>query len=71
MPREGGGIQYAAAYRFNHEGLWNTGSSAFADDDSKNYSRGAVRPKFFIPLSLKIRGRRESRVHAAPAVSHA
>jgi len=27
------GIQYAAAYRFNHQRLWNTGSSAFADDD--------------------------------------
>ena len=28
------GIQYAAASRFNHCCLWNTGSSAFADDDS-------------------------------------
>ena len=28
-----GGIQYAAAYRLNHCCLWNTGSSAFADDD--------------------------------------
>ena len=27
-------IQYAAASRFNHWRLWNTGSSAFADDDS-------------------------------------
>jgi hypothetical protein len=26
--------QYAAAYRFNHWRLWNTGSPAFADDDS-------------------------------------
>ena len=26
MPREGGDIQYAAAYRFNHCCLWNTGS---------------------------------------------
>jgi hypothetical protein len=34
IPREGGGIQYAAAFRFNHHRLWNTGSSAFADDDS-------------------------------------
>jgi hypothetical protein len=40
------GIQYAAAYRFNHRRLWNTGSSAFADDDSKKPSRGAVRPEF-------------------------
>src|SRR5438045_9453791 len=27
-------IQYAAAFRFHHHFLWNTGSSAFADDDS-------------------------------------
>jgi len=27
------GIQYAAASRFNYWRLWNTGSSAFADDD--------------------------------------
>jgi hypothetical protein len=26
-------IQYAAASRFNHCGLWNTGSPAFAGDD--------------------------------------
>ena len=28
------GIQYAAAYRFNHWRLWNTGSPAFAGDDN-------------------------------------
>jgi hypothetical protein len=28
------GIQYAAASRFHRWRLWNTGSSAFADDDS-------------------------------------
>jgi hypothetical protein len=28
------GIQYAAACRLNHWRLWNTGSSAFADDDN-------------------------------------
>jgi hypothetical protein len=28
------GIQYAAASRFYHQGLWNTGSPAFAGDDS-------------------------------------
>ena len=28
------GIQYAAACRVGHCRLWNTGSSAFADDDS-------------------------------------
>jgi hypothetical protein len=27
------GIQYAAAYPFDRRPLWNTGSSAFADDD--------------------------------------
>jgi hypothetical protein len=27
------GIQYAAAYRFNHCCLWDTGSPAFAGDD--------------------------------------
>src|SRR5690242_6015367 len=27
-------IQYAAAYPLNHEPLWNTGSPAFAGDDS-------------------------------------
>jgi hypothetical protein len=32
MPAEAG-IQYTAAYRFNHCCLWSTGSSAFADDD--------------------------------------
>jgi hypothetical protein len=39
-------IQYAAAYRFNHCCLWNTGSPAFAGDDSKKHSRGAMRPEF-------------------------
>ncbi|WP_207234488.1 hypothetical protein, partial [Bradyrhizobium sp. Leo170] len=28
------GIQYPAASRLKHGCLWNTGSSAFADDDS-------------------------------------
>jgi len=28
------GIQYAAAYRFNHWRLWDTGSPAFAGDDN-------------------------------------
>jgi hypothetical protein len=32
IPRERG-IQYAAAFRFNHERWWNTGSPAFAGDD--------------------------------------
>jgi hypothetical protein len=34
------GIQYAAAYRFNHRRLWNTGSRAFAgDDDGRRCAR--------------------------------
>jgi hypothetical protein len=28
-------IQYAAAYRFKHACLWNTGSPAFAGDDNR------------------------------------
>jgi hypothetical protein len=65
-------IQYAAAYRFNRQRLWNTGSPAFAGDDSGNYSRGAMRPEFcWKPCSSEIRGRREDRVRAAPAVSRA
>jgi hypothetical protein len=32
MPAKAG-IQYAAASRLKHRCLWNTGSSAFADDD--------------------------------------
>ena len=33
------GIQYAAAYRFNHRRLWNTWSSAFAEDDDRVWVR--------------------------------
>ena len=43
------GIQYAAAYRLYRWRLWNTGSPAFAGDDSRNivpHSRGA---NFFRP----------------------
>ncbi|WP_143039815.1 MULTISPECIES: hypothetical protein [Bradyrhizobium] len=46
-------IQYTAAYQFNHRRLWNTGSSAFADDDSGNCSRGIICPKFYIPFALR------------------
>jgi hypothetical protein len=35
MPRLDGGIQYAAAPRFKHNGLWTTGSPAFAGDDNE------------------------------------
>ena len=41
------GIQYAAAYRFNHRRLWNTGSSAFADDDS--CKRSFAFPRHIVP----------------------
>jgi hypothetical protein len=46
------GIQYAAAYRFNHRRLWNTDRppqraiAHKADDDSRKYSRDAMRPEF-------------------------
>jgi len=31
------GIQYAAAYPLERCGLWDTGSAAFADDDSGKF----------------------------------
>jgi hypothetical protein len=34
MPAKAG-IQYAAAYRFHHCCLWDTGSPAFAGDDDR------------------------------------
>src|SRR5260221_11275805 len=38
--------------------------------DDENCSRGMIGPKFWISFALpEIRGRREDRVHAAPAVS--
>ena len=40
VPREGdakAGTQYAAAFRFNHRCLWDTGSPAFAGDDSGRF----------------------------------
>jgi hypothetical protein len=40
MPAKAG-IQYAEASRFYRNGFWNTGSSAFADDDDGG--RGGVR----------------------------
>src|SRR4051794_19468557 len=50
----------------------NTGSSAFADDDSGDCSRGADRPRFCMSFALlENRGRGEDRVRAAPAVSQA
>src|SRR3982074_1884963 len=37
------GIQYAAAFRFYHRRLWNTGSPAFAGDDSGGCGARAAR----------------------------
>src|SRR5882757_4055021 len=34
-PSAEAGTQYAAASRFNHKRLWNTGSPAFAGDDNR------------------------------------
>src|SRR5207302_10344505 len=68
------GIQYAAASRFNHQRLWDTGSpgqgramtveymSAISRRDAPEVCRLFSRP-------LEIRGRRECRMRAAPAVS--
>jgi len=91
------GNQYAAASRFNHWRLWNTGSPkhpkpslrakrsnpffcaarwiAFVASllamtvDMVSHSRGATRPSFAGNFRVPpIRGRREDRVRAAPAV---
>jgi hypothetical protein len=57
------GIQYAAAFRFNHWRLWNTGSPAFAGDDVNmtSRSRGAFVPEVcwitFRPLCQRAQGR--------------
>ena len=64
------GTQYAAPHRPYRWRLWNTGSPAFAGDDSRRYSRGAFRPGFASRFAQS-RGRRECRVLAAPAVSRA
>jgi len=86
------GIQYAAAYRFNHWRLWNTGSpgpgyakgfaeaspcwlaGALAEAASRAMTAEIVLAarcarSFAITLPSPIRGRREDRVRAAPAVS--
>jgi hypothetical protein len=73
------GIQYAAAYQFHHCCLWNTGSSAFADDDSGEHSRGAMRPEFCkktLPSKSEGAGKTgcalhpRSRVHCASKNAH-
>jgi hypothetical protein len=65
------GIQYAAVYRFYHCCLWNTGSPACAgDDDWICVCDLAASPReFFLRASPLMRGCRECRVLAAPAVS--
>ena len=56
----------ATGIRFNHR------RHARAGDDSRSRSRGAMRPKFcWKPSPMKIKGRREDRMRAAPAVSQA
>ena len=72
------GIQYAAASRFFHRRLWNTGSPACAGDDSGDVALAFTKHTFAIPrrnarvmqnrFSQK-QGSRECRVRAAPAVS--
>ena len=66
------GIQYAAACRFNHCCLWNTGSPAYAGDDTEcafAFSRRTAPEACSKLPSFEIGGSRECRVHAAPAVS--
>jgi len=68
------GNQYAAPYRFNHWGLWNTGSPAFAGDDDQVWLRDlAAQCARGLHDLVPPRGRRrrECRVLAAPAVSRA
>ena len=66
-------IQYAVAPRFYHRRLWNTGSPAFAGDDTGCVSAFSQRiaPEVCRLFSrpLEIRGRRECRMRAAPAIS--
>src|SRR5207237_6206512 len=67
-------IQYAAAYRFNHARPWDTGSPAFAGDDSGHSFAISPRVRASFILNMppsEIRGRRECRALDAPAASHA
>jgi hypothetical protein len=75
------GIQYAAAPRFHHQCLWNTGSPAFAGDDEWDCGAFAfIKHSFAIQrrdapgLCMDLspnRGRGECRVANAPAASRA
>jgi hypothetical protein len=64
-------IQYAAASRFNHCRLWNTGSplSRGRRQSMTWPSRDMFCPSFAMNSHPPNRGRREDRVRAAPAVS--
>jgi hypothetical protein len=59
------GIQYAAAFRFNRWRLWNTGSPAFAGDDSESkrpHSGSTVCPGSaisFAPSSTRAQGKQK------------
>src|SRR3981189_124357 len=60
------GIQYAAASRFGHERLWNTGSPAFAGDD--NWFPFQTPPKipFKTFYAVNPSGKSRSRAHVSP-----
>src|SRR5437588_12756051 len=72
MPAQAG-IQYAVAPRFFHWRLWNTGSPACAGDDTGcvfAFSRRIAPELLQVSFAPSIvRGRRECRMRAAPAVS--
>ena len=61
------GIQYAAASRFDRKRLWNTGSPAFAGDDSWSVTRNLSTP----PIGRVAPGRDQQRhVEMAFGVAH-
>ena len=65
------GIQYAASSRFNHGllGILDARLRGHDKVDMSPRSRDTLRPSFANSFTLKMRGRREDRVRAAPAVS--
>src|SRR5262249_25556408 len=74
--------QYSRAGSVQPRCLWNTGSPAFAGDDTEfcnlrcpkrvsSFSRRVLRPSFATTLPSEDRGRREDRVFCAPADSYA
>jgi hypothetical protein len=54
------GIQYAAAFRFYHRRLWNTGSPAFAGDDNRG-SSALYKSSLRAPAKQSIASRKERR----------